>query len=99
MEEQDIQYVYKAIVKGKVQGVGFRYFTSKQAKRFNVLGHAKNLQDGSVEVLMLAKKASLLSLIQWLENGPETAIVESFEGEFIDVTEIGDEKPSGFSCL
>ena len=66
---------YKVIVSGIVQGVGFRYFTAKEANKLNVYGHAKNLNDGSVEVLMFGQKAQLLKLLKWLETGPKTSTV------------------------
>ena len=37
------------LVKGRVQGVGFRYFASQAARRLGVTGYAKNLRDGRVE--------------------------------------------------
>ena len=70
---------YKVIVSGLVQGVGFRYFTAKEANKLNVYGHAKNLSDGSVEVLMFGQKEKLLILLKWLEIGPKTSTVDNIK--------------------
>lgn len=85
---------YKAIVSGLVQGVGFRYFTAKEARRLAIYGHAKNLSDGSVEVLMFGEKAPLLMLLKWLETGPRTSIVDD-----IKMTEIIYIHKEDFLCL
>ncbi|MCW8995162.1 MAG: acylphosphatase, partial [Psychromonas sp.] len=42
----------KVIVSGKVQCVGFRYYTSREADKLGLSGHAKNLYNGDVEVLL-----------------------------------------------
>ena len=85
---------YKAIVFGLVQGVGFRYFTAKEANKLNIYGHAKNLNYGSVEVLMFGQKAQLLILLKWLENGPKTSAVDD-----IVVTEMLYIHKDDFFCL
>ena len=48
-----------AWVYGRVQGVGFRYTTQYEAKKLGLSGYAKNLDDGSVEVLPAVKKGRL----------------------------------------
>ncbi|WP_075181153.1 acylphosphatase [Pantoea sp. 1.19] len=72
----------KAWVYGQVQGVGFRYHTQQQAKRLGLTGHAWNLDDGSVEVLMVGEAAAVAALICWLEaGGPRSARVDSVRVE------------------
>lgn len=95
MSEKTIEMVaYKVIVSGLVQGVGFRYFTAKEANKLNIYGHAKNLIDGSVEVIMFGHKTQLLLLLKWLEHGPKTSIVDD-----INVTEIVYIHKDDFICL
>lgn len=71
---------YLVNVKGIVQGVGFRFFTANQAKMTGVTGYAKNLSDGSVDVMISGEEEPVRMLIQWLKDGgPRSATVESIK--------------------
>ena len=62
---------------GKVQGVGFRYTTQYEAKKLGLTGYAKNLDDGSVEVVACGEEGQVEKLMQWLKSGgPRSARVE-----------------------
>ncbi|TCJ96193.1 acylphosphatase [Volucribacter psittacicida] len=61
---------------GKVQGVGFRYFTWKKAKQWQITGWVKNLADNSVQVLAQGSHENLTLFKQWLEQGPPQSRVE-----------------------
>lgn len=64
-------------VYGRVQGVGFRYSTQHQANILGLKGHARNLDDGSVEVLIVGEQAQVEALLEWLKaGGPCSASVE-----------------------
>ena len=66
-----------AWVYGRVQGVGFRYTTQYEAKRLGLTGYAKNLDDGSVEVVACGEEGQVEKLMQWLKSGgPRSARVE-----------------------
>ncbi|ELY4511636.1 acylphosphatase [Cronobacter dublinensis] len=66
-----------AWVHGRVQGVGFRYTTQHEATRLGVTGYARNLDDGSVEVLACGEAEQAEKLIAWLKaGGPRSAHVE-----------------------
>ena len=68
---------FKAWVHGRVQGVGFRYSTQAEARTLGVLGYARNLDDGSVEVLAWGKAEQVEALIAWLKaGGPRSARVD-----------------------
>jgi len=68
---------FKAWVHGRVQGVGFRYSTQAEARTLGVLGYARNLDDGSVEVLAWGKAEQVEALIDWLKaGGPRSARVD-----------------------
>lgn len=60
---------------GRVQGVWFRASTQQQALRLGLTGYAKNLADGTVEVVACGKEAALVQLQEWLWQGPEGAAV------------------------
>ena len=70
------------LVHGRVQGVGFRWFVSRQAQTLGVTGYVRNLVDGSVEVLAQAVDPVVLQrLEELLGMGPRGAAVESVERE------------------
>jgi acylphosphatase len=68
-------------VHGRVQGVGFRFFTRESARRENVNGWVQNLPDGSVEVLAEGEAASLDRFEQRLREGPRGARVDHLDSD------------------
>ena len=58
------------IVKGKVQGVGFRYFVAREAKRLGVSGWVRNLPDGRVEARAEGDEQALAAFESSLNQGP-----------------------------
>jgi len=68
-------------VSGTVQGVGFRYFASRAARRLGVTGYAKNLRDGRVEVYAIGTPAKLSALRKDLQRGPSSAMVSEVTEE------------------
>ena len=68
---------FRAIVKGRVQGVGFRYSARREALRLDLKGWVRNVSDGSVEILAEGDSSSLASFIEWLKEGPDGAYVEN----------------------
>jgi len=73
------------LVSGKVQGVWFRASTREQALRLNLQGFARNLDDGSVEVVAQGDEASLALLESWLWQGPRLAKVSNVQREVLAV--------------
>ena len=69
------------IVRGHVQGVFFRASTREQALKLGIAGYAKNLADGSVEVLACGPEPALDALQGWLRHGPPSARVENVARE------------------
>ena len=64
------------IVKGKVQGVSFRWFTVRSGKELGLNGYAKNRADGTVEVQAVGRKADCDSLIEQDKQGPAMSQVD-----------------------
>ena len=64
------------LVLGKVQGVYFRHSTRLEANRLNIRGVARNMPDGSVEVLARGGAAAVAQLRVWLQRGPAHARVD-----------------------
>ena len=72
-EEQVAKRYY---VSGIVQGVGYRFFVERLARRLGIAGYAKNLRDGRVEVYAVATAVVHADLRAELEKGPRAAVVE-----------------------
>jgi acylphosphatase len=64
-----------AIVEGRVQGVGFRYFVMTAAKELQLAGWVRNRFDGSVEVTAEGPRKELETLIFFLRKGPRSSFV------------------------
>ena len=79
------------IVRGRVQGVGFRWFVQQSADSLGVKGYTRNLADGSVEVYALGSAEQLSDLSGLLRKGPRMADVRG-----VDEEEAAVEKVSGF---
>ncbi len=71
-------------VKGLVQGVGFRFFTVRIAKSLGLTGYAKNMIDGSVEVIASGDETAIQELFDFLQQGPERSYVEHCTFEYLD---------------
>ncbi len=70
----------RIIVKGLVQGVGFRYFIYRHAKMLGLRGYVRNLPSGrEVEIVVEGDETSIQRLIEVARKGPPLAIVESIE--------------------
>jgi len=67
------------LVHGRVQGVGFRWWVWRQATRLGLRGLARNLRDGSVEVVAEGSDGALMDLEGLLAQGPPAAQVERVE--------------------
>ena len=65
------------VVTGRVQGVGFRAATQRQARTLGLTGWVRNRNDGCVEGAAFGPRAQLDQFIAWLHDGPPVARVES----------------------
>ena len=74
----------RCIISGKVQGVFFRASTREQALQLNITGYAKNLSNGNVEVLANGMSNQVEQLKEWLQHGPQHAVVDKIECEIIN---------------
>lgn len=79
-------------VSGRVQGVFFRASTQRRARQLGVTGHARNLPDGSVEVLACGGSGAVAQLREWLWQGPPAARVDS-----VDCEEVAAAPPAEFT--
>ena len=81
-------------IEGRVQGVWFRESTRREALPLGISGYAKNLPDGSVEVLAYGQRTALDRLGEWLLEGPPMARVNH-----VECRPGGDERPKDFVTL
>ncbi|MBM4432591.1 MAG: acylphosphatase [Chloroflexi bacterium] len=72
----------RIIVYGRVQGVFFRAFASRQAKELGLTGYVRNLPGGAVEAQAEGERKQLEKLIGYLRVGPSAAEVERVETEW-----------------
>src|SRR5215813_4096857 len=67
------------MVRGRVQGVGFRWFVEREAHMLGVAGWVRNNHDGSVEVLAVGTRDQLSGLRSRLHRGPRAARVDEVQ--------------------
>lgn len=79
----------RAVVKGRVQGVGFRWFAERAARELGVRGWVRNLPDGTVETVAEGEEGAVAAYFARLESGPR--------GSRVDAVAVEDSKESGFS--
>ena len=73
----------RAVVRGRVQGVGFRDFVARRANFLRLDGYVRNLSDGTVEVYAEGPRPDLEQLLQYLEDGPRGADVHSLSSDWL----------------
>ena len=69
----------KILISGRVQGVGFRAFVEKHARKLGLKGYVRNLSDGSVEVLAQGNEKELEEIISLCKKGPAMSRVDNVE--------------------
>ncbi|MEU4891792.1 acylphosphatase [Streptomyces sp. NPDC044780] len=80
-------------VRGRVQGVGFRWYTRANALRIGgLVGFASNLADGRVQVVAEGPRAECEQLLEWLRDGDTPGRVEG-------ITEIWDTPRGGYDTF
>jgi acylphosphatase len=67
------------LIRGRVQGVGFRYFAQRAASGLELAGYTRNLDDGRVEVYAMGPEKKLSELAGLLHSGPRWAEVHGVE--------------------
>jgi len=75
------------VVHGDVQGVGFRYFLMREARRLGLRGWVRNRDDGTVEFVAEGRRSDLERLKQVAGQGPRTARVDRVDGHWSAATE------------
>jgi len=77
------------VVRGMVQGVGYRWSLSREARRLGVQGWVRNRPDGTVEAVAEGPDEAVAALVTWCRSGPGSAHVTGVE--------VTDETPQGLA--
>ena len=96
MSQQAPVIARRCWVSGRVQGVYYRGSARQRALQLGVCGHARNLADGRVELLLIGPASATRTLIEWLWQGPPTAVVSNVEVQEVALNAVG-QLPSTFS--
>ena len=75
------------ILKGCVQGVGFRYFTCRVAEQLGIKGWVRNLTNGDVEVYATGAENGMKQFMAEIQKGPSLALVEHIEVQDVELEE------------
>jgi acylphosphatase len=73
--------LYKITIKGRVQGVGFRWSAAGEARKRDITGFAENRRDGSVYIEAEGSPDMVRDYLEWCRTGPAHALVESVDME------------------
>lgn len=89
--DSDSEEILCCLVRGVVQGVGFRYFVMREAMKLGLRGTVRNTNEGAVEVVAAGSPCALEQLEQCLRVGPELAEVcgveqMSYEGNILELS-------------
>jgi acylphosphatase len=82
----------RLVITGRVQGVGFRVWTSREARRRGLAGWVRNRSDGSVEALLIGEAAAIEAMTDACRSGPSHADVRGLTRHPAD-----DDGSEGFS--
>lgn len=63
-------------IRGRVQGVSFRYYTQRVAEDLGLRGWVRNRSNGDVEALFEGEESSVQQMVDWCRSGPDAARVE-----------------------
>ena len=74
------------LIKGRVQGVGFRYTALDEAMRLGLTGWVRNTRDGHVEVVAEGSEDQVRRLVTWSHAGPRGALVTDVQQHLLPYT-------------
>ncbi len=83
----------RLLIRGRVQGVGFRYALADEARALRLAGWVRNRRDGTVEALVVGAEADVEAMISWARRGPPAAGVTDV------LVEPAPEAPQGFEIV
>ena len=96
MSENGDRILLRTIIRGHVQGVGFRIWTQHQAQLHGIEGWVRNLRDGSVEAMLAGPGERIELMLKALREGPHGSEVEAVEEYPATEEEFGPRMSGGF---
>ena len=81
----------RVVIRGRVQGVGFRAWTAYQADRLGLRGWVRNRRDGTVEAALFGPAEAVDEMLRRCRHGPRSARVDD-----VATTPDADQPPAGF---
>jgi acylphosphatase len=81
---------YEINIRGRVQGVGYRYFAVQKAKEMGISGWVKNLVDGSVLIVAQGIEAEIKTFIDYLYIGPTRSRVDKISTCVMQISTVFD---------
>ena len=66
-------------IRGRVQGVGFRWSMVEEARSLGIRGWVRNRRDGSVEAMVTGRPDTVDLIVEWARKGPRSAVVSAIE--------------------
>lgn len=94
MPSDQLEQTAGFLVSGRVQRVGFRWWTRRTASHLGLSGTVRNLADGTVEIQVCGSPAAITKFRDLLRVGPPAAVIESVQTFFIERP-----LPTGFRIL
>ncbi|QUY45195.1 acylphosphatase [Acaryochloris marina S15] len=88
--KQLFKQLLRAVISGKVQGVGYRYSTRDKARSLGLVGWVRNLADGRVEAMTEGERRQVDIMMEWFKQGPPAAEVDGVEIDELPVGEFGE---------
>jgi acylphosphatase len=85
----------RVIVRGRVQGVGFRWFVREHARTLRLAGWVKNLPDGMVELEVEGSAEKVAELLTHVAEGPDGAVVAGVDD--VQITDLKSPLPETFT--
>jgi acylphosphatase len=82
----------RVIIEGRVQGVGFRFWTERLAAEHHISGWVRNRGDGAVEALFCGRTDDVAAMLARCQRGPSAARVAA-----VKVSDVSGETPLGFT--
>ena len=73
---------FSANVRGRVQGVAFRYYAQVEAERLALTGWVRNNKDGSVDLWAEGVEDDVKTFLEWLSHGPSHARIDSLKSDW-----------------